>query len=180
QAAIPLKLVAGADAHLVPDFVAGLREGRILALNGTRYVLVEPPHNVAPPRLDETLFNILSARYVPILTHPERLTWIERQYDIVPQLVRQGVWMQVTAGSLTGRFGRRVRALAERMLDEGCVHILATDAHDPRARPPLLREAYEAASARVGAAEAKHLVYTRPAAILSNAAPDDVPPPPLP
>lgn len=167
-AGIELYLVPGADNHVVPDFVAGLQEGRLLTLGDSRYVLVEPPHHVAPPRLEEFFFGILVAGYVPILTHPERLTWIEGQYAVLKRLVDAGVWMQVTAGSLAGRFGKRAQALGLRMLEEGLVHILATDAHDPERRPPLLSEGWQIASERVGAAEAERLVLQRPFAILHN------------
>src|SRR6516164_8698247 len=69
---IPLKLVTGADNHIVPSFAEELRSGHLLSLADSRYVLVEPPHQVAPPRLEDLFFNILVAGYVPILTHPER------------------------------------------------------------------------------------------------------------
>ena len=49
QEGIPLRLVAGADLHMVPDLIAGLRSGRIPSIAGSRYVLVEPPHHTAPP-----------------------------------------------------------------------------------------------------------------------------------
>ena len=42
------------------------------------------------------------AGYVPILTHPERLSWIKSHYGLMQRLVHAGVWMQMTAGSLTG------------------------------------------------------------------------------
>src|SRR5690606_37291252 len=51
EEAIPLRLVAGADNHIVPDFLDGLRTGHLLPLHTSRYVLVEPPHHTAPPRM---------------------------------------------------------------------------------------------------------------------------------
>lgn len=87
--------------------------------------------------------------------------------------------MQITAGSVTGRFGRRPHYWAKRMLDEGMVHILATDAHHIDKRPPLLAEAEQAVIPLLGAAEARHLVFTRPQAIVSNLAPHEMPALPL-
>lgn len=174
---IALQLVTGADVHIVPDFIAGLRSGHLLSLADSRYVLVEPPHHVAPPRLDDLLFRMMAAGYVPIITHPERLTWVRSQYDTIREFVRRGVWMQITAGSLAGRFGRGAQYWAERMLDEGCVHILATDAHDTERRPPDLGEGRELAARRVGTDEAEHLVATRPKAIVGNQPPSSVPMP---
>src|SRR5262249_984872 len=73
---IPLGLVTGADNHVTPDFVDQLRRGELLSIADSRYVLVEPPHHVFPPRLRKLFFDLIVAGYVPILTHPERLTWI--------------------------------------------------------------------------------------------------------
>ncbi len=176
QAGIPLQVVVGCDAHIRPDFLDRLRGNHILRLNDSRYVLFEPPHNIAPQRLDDLLFNISVAGFVPILTHPERLKWIEQNFDLVERLFQQGVWMQITAGSLTGRFGSRPQYWGQKMLSEGMVHILATDAHNLKSRPPILSEAYRLAETEVGLDEAKNLVLGRPVMVLDNEAAGHAPP----
>jgi protein-tyrosine phosphatase len=173
SAGIPLRLVPGADNHMVQNFVAKLREGHLLTLADSRYVLLEPPHHVAPPQLENLCFDVLTASYVPILTHPERLTWIEGSYRKVQGLAGRGVWMQITSGSLLGRFGRRAQYWAERMLSEGLVKILATDAHDISRRPPDLSEGRRAAERLIGADNAEYLVATHPMIVLSNRSPRD-------
>ncbi|MBL0040329.1 MAG: hypothetical protein KA505_11240 [Xanthomonadales bacterium] len=176
QEGIALRLVEGADVHVVPDLVDGLRDGRIPTLAGSRYFLFEPPHHVAPPRLEETAFNAMAAGYVPIVTHPERLSWIESHYPVFQRMARAGAWMQLTAGAVTGRFGRRPQYWAERMLDEGLVAIIATDAHRADRRPPLLAEARAAAARRLGETEADQLVRVRPQGVIDNVAPAALPP----
>jgi protein-tyrosine phosphatase len=177
DAGVPLKLEAGADNHVIPQFVDGLKRGHLLTLAGSAYALAEPPHHVAPARLEDLFFDILLAGYVPLLTHPERLSWIENKYSTVQTLAARGVWMQITSGSLTGRFGRRPRYWAERMLEEGIVHILATDAHDLKKRPPDLLEGRRQAVRLVGETEATHLTVTRPQGILLNRPPSEMPKP---
>ena len=172
---IELALVLGSDAHIRPDFLSCLRSSIIPTLHGSRYVLFEPPHAVMPQRMDELLFNIQMGGYVPVLTHPERLKWIEQNYDMVVNLANSGVWMQITAGSLTGRFGKRPQYWAQRMLAEGHVSILATDAHNLTSRPPLLAEARDLAADELGVDEATHLVVTRPECVLEDAEPDSAP-----
>lgn len=172
-AGIALSLFPGADNHVVTDFVAGLHQGHLLTLGDTRYVLVEPPHNMAPPRFDDLVFGILLAGYVPIITHPERLKWIEDGYDVMVRLAERGVWMQITASSLTGRFGRRPLYWAERMIAEGRVQILATDAHDPVGRPPDLEAGWKAACRLVGPREAGEMVSGRPSFILCDGNPGE-------
>ncbi len=175
EAGIDLKLTWGADAHVSPDLGARLKDGSVPSLGDTRYFLLEPPHHVAPPNFDTFVFNLLAAGHVPVVTHPERLSWIEEHYDTFIHLAERGAWMQITSGSLCGRFGGNAKYWGERMLDEGWVHILATDAHGVSKRPPLLEEGMKAAERWVGKEEARHLVTTRPQGIL-----DDLPPSTLP
>lgn len=171
---IPLHLVAGADVHIAPDLSAGLRNGRILSLADSRYVLIEPPHHVMPLRLEDAFFQLLSSGYVPILTHPERLTWVDSNYDAIIRLVHRGTLLQLTSGSLSGAFGKSARYWAEKMLDDGVAHFLATDSHDLKRRPPNLAEGRELAAKRVGTEEAHQLVNARAIGVLSNVVPTDL------
>lgn len=175
QRDMPLRLLEGADVHLQPNLADSIRDDRVPTLAGSRYLLLEPPHHVAPPRFEASIFELMVAGYVPVITHPERLTWIADHYALFTHLANIGVWMQITAGSVTGRFGRHARHWAERMLDDGLVDILATDSHHPQHRPPLLAEAHAAATARVGASAALHMVVTRPRGIINNASAEQLP-----
>jgi len=172
---ITLRLIVGADAHVAPNLVARLQDGSVPTLGGTRYFLFEPPHHVAPPNLDRIVSDVLGAGFVPILTHPERLRWINTHYDQILRLARSGVLMQVTAGSLTGRFGDGPRHWAERLFEEGLVHLLASDAHDAVRRPPKMRNAFKRAAELVGEEEMRHLAFTRPRGILENVHPNQLP-----
>jgi protein-tyrosine phosphatase len=172
---IALRLVEGADVHIDPGLVASLRNGKVPTLAGSRYLLLEPPHHVAPPRFEDVIFELMTAGFVPVITHPERLSWVETHYDLFMRLSHRGAWMQITAGALTGRFGRRVRYWGERFVGDGHCMVLATDAHHPERRPPLLAEAREAASILVGGEEATHMVVTRPQGIVEDLPPDQLP-----
>lgn len=173
EAGIPLQLITGSDAHIGPDLVQRLRNGTALTLNDTRYFLFEPPHHVIPPRLEDHVFGLQTAGFVPILTHPERLSWVDGHYDLVNRLVYSGVLMQITAGSLLGRFGRRPRYWAERMLDDRICHLLATDAHNTEQRVPRLSEARDLVARKLGEVEATNMVLNRPHAIIRDAKPGE-------
>ena len=176
EAGIPITLVTGADVHIAPDLDVQLRDGRALTLNNSRYLLLEPPHHVLPPRLEDLIFGLQAAGYVPIVTHPERLSWVEGHYDLIGRLVSSSVLMQITAGSVMGRFGRGPRYWAERMLDEGLCHLLATDAHNTEQRAPRLAEARDVVAQWLGDDEAINLVLRRPQGILDNLSPAELPP----
>ena len=174
-AGISCRLVPGCDAHINPDLVSQLKSGSALTLNDSRYVLVEPPHHILPPNIDRLFFDLLAAGYVPVLTHPERMSWVDRNEELLNRLVLSGVWMQMTAGAIIGGFGEKVRRQAIKMLHRGMIHIVASDAHNTANRPPVMGEAFRALRDLVGLEEARNLVETRPAAILEDQAPASVP-----
>ena len=81
----------------------------------------------APPRFEDAVFALAAAGYAG--HHPPGTAELDREPLRGVRAPGPTRGMQVTAGSVTGRFGRRPRYWAERLLDEGWVHILATDAH---------------------------------------------------
>jgi protein-tyrosine phosphatase len=165
---IPLRVMTGADVHVAPDLPSQFAAGDVPTLNGSRYFLFEPPHRVLPPRLEELAVRLLEAGLVPIVTHPERLSWIETRYDVIVNLNRRGCMIQITADSVTGEFGRTALYYAEKLLDEGRVDILATDAHGIDRRKPVLSRSRDIVAMRLGEKEAEEMVSTRPAAIVAD------------
>jgi protein-tyrosine phosphatase len=95
--------------------------------------------------------------------------------DLLYHLIQSGTWMQVTAGSILGGFGQRAKRRSERMLSQGWVHIVASDAHDVTHRPPTMGQAFRELCDLVGIEEAENLVSVRPGAILENQAPESAP-----
>ena len=121
----------------------GLR-GDVLTLGDhRRHVLLELPHELYLP-LEPVLERAFAARrWSGILSHPERNQGILRQPDVLAPLVDAGCLLQITAGSLCGTFGPECQQFSEWLLAEGMVHFVATDAHGPRSRRPLMRRAFE-------------------------------------
>src|SRR5262249_9059157 len=56
EAGIPITLVTGADVHVAPNLGVQLREGQVLTINDSRYLMLEPPHHLLPPRLEDLIF----------------------------------------------------------------------------------------------------------------------------
>jgi protein-tyrosine phosphatase len=163
--AIPLRVFPGADVRIEPNLVAMLRRGEVLTLaDRGRHVLLELPHEVYLP-LDHLLDELHSAKIVGILSHPERNEGILARPTLVPPLVEAGCLMQVTAGSLMGAFGAPVQQSAENLVQQGLVHFISTDAHSPKSRRPLMRQAFDRCAQLVGKEAATSMFCTNPAAV---------------
>jgi protein-tyrosine phosphatase len=142
-----------------------------------KYLLLELPYQQVPMQVDETIFQLRLAGLTPLMAHPERVAYYLEDIDRVEASVRIGALTQVTGASLTGRFGSKARDFAMAMLDRGLIHVLATDSHDVRHRPPVLSEAVRVVRERVGAEAALRLGEEIPRAILEGREIESEPPP---
>ncbi len=170
---IPLVLYPGAEVHICPDLPARVEDGRAptLADNG-KTLLLELSLTQYPFELQNLLFQLRLAGIEVLFAHPERILYFQEDPSRYAELVRMGAWGQITTGSITGQFGRDVQAYSDRLLREGLVHVIASDAHNTRGRPPVLGEAVRAATAAVGEARASCMVREAPRALLEGRRPE--------
>ncbi len=163
---IEIQLLPGADIYLTPALIA---EGNFLTLNNCgKYLLVELPSTFVSGQIQEIVFKLLAKGLIPIISHPERNPRIEKSPRLLYEFIRQGALAQLTAASLTGRFGKRAAKLSRLFLTYRLVHLIATDAHSVKSRPPLLSQAVEVASHLIGKERARAMVTIIPESIIAG------------
>ena len=106
--------------------------------------------------------------YIPIITHPERNTIIQGDPGVLEKWVEGGAIVQLTAMSLTGEFGKEVREVSLKMVQSGLVHFIATDAHSPNWRKPILSEGRKVLEDILDSNRAKAMVEDIPRKILNG------------
>jgi protein-tyrosine phosphatase len=179
-AASDLDLSLGCDFHFSFDNIQDALNNRDrYVIGNTQYLLIELADFSIPPNTPRLLTQLMMAGLRPILTHPERNQILQKKPEVVLEWAREGCIVQVTANSLTGRWGDRALKVAHFLLKSNAVHVLATDAHNTRSRPPLLSGARDAAAKIVGHDVADALVNGNPSAIVENRELPYFPPPRL-
>lgn len=176
-----MTLGLGCDFHLMYDNIEDAqRYPTRYTINGHNYLLVEFPDTAISPNTAHTFYDLSLSGMTPVITHPERNLILSRQPERMYEWIKAGALIQVTAGSLLGRFGPIAEKAAHWLLDHRWVHVLATDAHNTRSRPPLLGPAFTALAERVDAATADRLCTQNPRAIFYGEAlgmqPEPAPP----
>lgn len=175
-----ITLLPGAEVYFTADLKDRAREGNLMTVgDGGRYLLLELPYQQIPLRVDDTIFQLRLLGITPLMAHPERVAYYVEDIERVAASVRLGALTQVTGASITGRFGAKVRDFSLRLLERNLVHVLASDSHDVRYRPPVLSEAVKAAAEVVGEAAARRMVEDNPRAILEGREIDTTEPVPL-
>jgi len=169
---VAVRIYPGAEVALTRAYEFSDLELRTLRLGAGPWVLIEPPHGRGVTAVESMLNGLQERGHRIVLAHVERSPAFQDDEELLGRLVARGMLASITAGSLTGRFGRVARRAAERFLADGLIHNVASDAHDCRGRPPgVLREL----SSQSLAAQAPWLTQEVPAAILSGSA---IPPAP--
>ncbi len=135
---IPLRILPGAEVALSRAMELSNDDLCDLHLAGTDCLLLEPPLSTDVPRMGEVIRTLQSRGHRVLLAHPERCIAFHNDPELLGELVAGGALAQVTAASFTGRFGRTVERVARTMLDDGFVHVIASDAHSFDRRPPGL------------------------------------------
>ena len=136
-----------------PDLATSLAMAREAASEGVTHIVCTPHASDAYPY--QTDLNL------------ERLA----------EWMRAGCLVQVTAGSLYGRFGSFAEAFSNELLERNWIHFLATDAHNPKWRPPHLKKAFEYVSKKAGEETARRLCTLNPQVALEGAYLPDQPEP---
>jgi protein-tyrosine phosphatase len=147
-----------------------------LRLAGGRYVLVEFPFMTIPPRSAEVLAALCQKDLQPILAHPERYAGLTPDLSLAERWRESGALLQVTGGSLLGRYGSQARKYAMVLLERGWVDYLSSDYH-ARGFPQVGKS--RELLVELGAGEqAALLTEINPARILTGEPPLPVPPVP--
>ena len=168
---IGIEIAMASEVHLDPAILPMIDNDQIPFLgeeNGYTIMLLELPHGQIPPGTEQFINHLIKNNIRPIIAHPERNREIMDDISKLKRLKGIGCLTQITSSSLTGTFGVNIQRTAIRMLNQGDVDIIASDAHDSHYRPPTLSTARAFAESLVGKDKALELVNDRPRSISSS------------
>ena len=168
-AAPNIRIHTGCDFHLAYENIEdALRNPTRYTIDHKNYLLVEFSDLIIFHTTADIFHQLLAAGMIPIVTHPERNRLLQQRIEALGEWVADGACVQVTAQSFLGRFGRHAREFAEKLMRQGLVHFIASDAHDTEDRTPDLSQAWEYIAERYGKDRAERLFVTNPAATLKG------------
>ena len=135
--AVGLRVFLGSENHCSGQHEPEAFAAMAVPLGDGPCVLVEFPDDHLPQRAWASCFALVRAGRRPVLAHPERCRGLRGDDEGLAAFVASGGLLQLTVGHVSGSHGWSMRWRSRRLLarfPQACV--LASDAHDLRARRP--------------------------------------------
>ena len=176
-----LTILPGADNAFEPDIVNQIENGVALTIGADvpsltslppapvfRYVLLELSDYFLFPQVKDLIRKLREKKIVPVLSHPERIAMIQKNYKLLHEFIQAGALSQVTAMSITGEFGKEIKKLTGTLVKKNLAQVIASDSHSRDRRPPILSRAVSEVADLIGSDKAELMVQGIPRAIIEG------------
>lgn len=156
------------EIYMSENIIKLLENGKASTINNTSYVLFELPLNAEPLNLYDIIYEMQQNKIVPVLAHPERYTFMQKEPELIYDLVQKGVLIQSNYGSIIGQYGKKAQVIAKKMLENNLVHFLGSDVHRQNTIYKKIPEILKLLNNIIGEERLEELTTTNPELALSN------------
>lgn len=165
---IELDLYPGMELFGTENTASQLKKRELFTINNSRYPLVEFGFHTDGEEETEILKSLVKAGYTPVVAHPERYIYVQKDPIFMNIWRKMGCLFQINRGSLLGRFGRTEQELALALVDRGFATAVSSDAHSHLMRTPYMGDIKEFISREFDPDAAEYLLEIYPKAIIED------------
>ena len=126
---IEINIYLGNEIFVCNNILELLEREEIVSLNNTKYLLIELPFHNQILNLEDIIYEINLKGYIPIIAHPERYEYFQKNYKLIDNLREMDVMFQCNYVSILGYYGKSAEKLIKYMLKNKYVDYLGTDIH---------------------------------------------------
>jgi len=155
------------EHHLDDVVYRRLLDGQAAPYPSGGAALIELPYDHFPLRCAERLFELCCRRLRPILAHPERYHPVHKDIHTLDPLLDGGTVLLLDVAALVGKYGRKAKRTAHRLLRAGYYYAACSDAHRP-SDTEQVGAGIERLRAVAGEDEASFLLIEGPRSILDG------------
>lgn len=165
---IDIDLYLGNEIYMSDNMMNLLIDGKASTINNSCYVLFEMPLNAEPMNMYDVIYSLQENKLIPVLAHPERYSFIQKEPELVYDLIEKGVLMQSNYGSILGQYGKNAQFIVRKFLENNMVHFLGTDVHRQNTVYKVVPHALKEIEKIVGEKKLEELTTINPKLALQN------------
>lgn len=163
-----LTLYLGCELHSNMELAELLASRPYLTMADSSYVLLEFSEHDSAKYIRERVHHVLSLGYNPILAHVERYEEVRKNFGFAEDLVSMGADLQVNAGSILGKSGWKAKRFCRKLMEEGLLGFVGSDAHDTKNRAPDMGDCAGYVAKKMGEAYADMIFREHPMRIIAD------------
>ena len=165
---IQTNLYLGNEIYFSNNIIELLEKRKASTINDTSYVLFELPLNAEPMNLYDVVYDMLQYKLVPILAHPERYSFVQKEPELVYDLIEKGVLMQANYGSIIGQYGEKAQMIVIKFFENNMIHFLGSDVHRQNTIYPKIPRILDEIADIIGEEKLEELTTKNPKLVLNN------------
>lgn len=165
---IDIDLYLANEIYMSDNMMQLLIDGKASTINNSCYVLFEMPLNAEPMNLYNVIYSLQENKLIPILAHPERYSFVQKEPELINDLIEKGVLMQANYGSILGQYGKKAQMVVKKFYENNMIHFLGSDVHRQDTVYKIIPEAIQKIKEIVGEEKIEELTTTNPTLVLKN------------
>lgn len=165
---IDIKVYLANEIYITDNMMELLEAGKASTINNTCYVLIDLPLDEEPMNLYQVIYSLQENKLIPVIAHPERYEFIQKEPEFVYELIEKGCYMQANYGSILGQYGRKSQLIVKKLLENHSIHFLGSDVHRQGTIYPKMSEALLEIENIIGKDKLKELTTINPKLALGN------------
>lgn len=124
-----INLYIGNETYIDENIIQLIKERKVATLNNSRYILIELPVANQRHDLKEIFFELIRNNYIPIIAHPERYLYFQKDISKLDEYIEMGVLLQGDYQSLFGHYGKKAEKTLKKLLKNQMIQFLGSDTH---------------------------------------------------
>ena len=165
---IDTNLYLGNEIYISNNMMELLEQGKASTINNSCYVLFELPLNAEPLNLYDAIYSLQENKLIPVLAHPERYSFVQKEPELIYDLIQKGCLMQANYGSIIGQYGVKAEYIVKKLFENNMIHFLGSDVHRQNSIYPKISFAIEQIKAIIGEEKLEELTTINPQLVLDN------------
>lgn len=165
---INVNLHSGMEIYISEELDSLVKNGTVIGLANSNYLLIEFPLNTTPKYIDEVLFLMKGMGYQVIIAHPERYKVVQEDIEYAVQLVEKGCLLQSNFGSIVELYGKQAKKTIKKLLKMNLVTYLASDTHREKTIYKIMPQIIKKLRKEISEEKLYELTTKNPAKIIEN------------
>lgn len=154
---LSMKVYPSQEIRLTEMFFEDFYANNLLPLDAEgRYYLIEFPTASVPSFTKSSFEELIQMGCIPIIAHPERNQVLQKDFQLMYELIEMGALAQITSSSYSGYYGEELQNISREMIKANLVHIIASDVHHLDFRPFNMKVAFDLLTKDFGEETTRH------------------------